>query len=77
MNLHADQFRNTDKKGADEFIHRLVHLSSDSIDTDELTNISVHLMQSSRSRLIGNEFVDISVHFRVEKNELINISVQS
>jgi uncharacterized protein YcfL len=50
-------------------------LSSDNIDADELTNISVHLTQSSKSRLVENKLTNISVHFRVEKYELTNRSV--
>jgi hypothetical protein len=45
--------------------------------TNELINISVRLVQSSRSRLVGNKFTNRSVHFRVEKDELTNIPVQS
>jgi thiamine pyrophosphokinase len=43
--------------------------------TYELTNRLVH--SSSKSRSVGNEFTNKSIHFRVEKDELINISVQS
>jgi hypothetical protein len=43
--------------------------------TDELTNRLVH--SSSKSRSVGNELTNRSVHFRVEKDELINRSVQS
>jgi hypothetical protein len=45
--------------------------------TNELTNISVRLVQSSRSRLVGNALTNISVHFRVEKDKLTNKPVQS
>jgi hypothetical protein len=45
--------------------------------TNELINISVRLVQSSRSRLVGNKFTNRSVHFRVEKDELTNRPVQS
>jgi hypothetical protein len=54
MNLHTDQFKNSDKRDVDKLTRRSVHLSPDSKDTYELTNRSVHLMQSSRSRLIEN-----------------------
>jgi hypothetical protein len=43
---------------------------------NELTNISIHLVQSSRSRLVGNELTNRSVYFRVEKDELTNRPVQ-
>jgi hypothetical protein len=43
--------------------------------TNELTNRSVH--SSSKSRLVENELTKRSVHFRVEEDELTNISVQS
>jgi hypothetical protein len=76
MNLHADQFRNINKRDVDELTHKSVHLSPDSRDTYELTNRSVHLIQGSESRLVGNEIINRSVHFRVEEDELTNISVQ-
>jgi hypothetical protein len=77
MNLHTDQFRNTNKRDVDELTHISVHLSPDNRDTNELTNRSVHLIQSGESRLVENELTNRSVHFRVEKDELTNISVQS
>jgi hypothetical protein len=43
---------------------------------NELTNISIHLVQSSRSGLVGNELTNRSVYFRVEKDELTNRPVQ-
>jgi hypothetical protein len=93
MNLQTDQFRFKDRRNEltnravqfrtdadavkDKLTHRSVHLGSDNGDTDELINISVHLVQSSRSRLVGNELTNRSVHFRIEKDKLTNISVQS
>jgi hypothetical protein len=68
---------NSDSIDTDELTNRSVHLSSDNKDTDELTNRSVHLIQGSESRLVGNELTNRSVHFRVKKDELTNISVQS
>jgi hypothetical protein len=51
-------------------------LSLDNRDTDELINISVHLIQDSESRLAGNELTNRIVQFRVERDELTNRSVQ-
>jgi hypothetical protein len=67
----------SDNRDTDELTSRSVHLSSDNRDTDELSNKSVHLIQGSDSRLVGNELTNRSVHFRVEKDELTNRSVQS
>jgi hypothetical protein len=50
-------------------------LITDNRGIDELTNRSVH--SSSKSRLVGNEFLNRSVHFRVEEDEFTNRSVQS
>jgi hypothetical protein len=36
-----------------------------------------HLVKSSRSGLVGNKITNISVHFRVEKDEFTNRSIQS
>jgi hypothetical protein len=82
-NKNTDELTNrsvhlsSDSRDTDELTNKLVHLSSDSRDTYELTNRSIHLIQSSESRLVGNELTNRSVHFRVEKDELTNISVQS
>jgi hypothetical protein len=54
-----------------------VHLSIDNRYTNELTNRSIHLIQVSESRLVGNKLINGSVPFRVEKDELTNRSVQS
>jgi hypothetical protein len=76
MKLHTSS-QVTDYRGKAELTNRSVRLSSDNRDADELTNRSVHLTQTSKSTLIGNELTNISVHFRVKKYELTNISVQS
>jgi hypothetical protein len=66
----------SDSRDTDELTHRSVLLSSDNRDVDELTNISVHLIQGSENRLVGNELTNRSVHFRIEKYDLTNISDQ-
>jgi hypothetical protein len=65
----------SDNRDTDELTNISVHLSSDNRDTDELTNRSVYLILSSESRLVGNELINRSVHFRVEKDELTHISL--
>jgi hypothetical protein len=67
----------TDNRDGDELTNILVLLSSDNRDAYEITNRSVHLTQGSESRLVGDEIINKSVHFRVEKDELTNKSVQS
>jgi hypothetical protein len=64
----------TNNRDTDELTNRLVHFSLDNRDTDELTNRDqftyyrlitneltnkpVYLVQSSRSRLVGNELTN-------------------
>jgi hypothetical protein len=67
----------SDNGDIEKLTNRSVHMSLDNEDIDEFTNRSVRLIHGSENRLVKNNFTNKLVHFRIEKDELTNKSVQT